>query len=138
MTNLKTYFRELFEAENFKARSKESGKLVQFKSKDSYNAAVKAGTHEDPKAPKSGKAGGKDSKKDVPKVNIFDKPTSTDKGGPKSYGMKKKSFFGNDTEDGPDPVDTSKKAKKINIFDKPSKSKTDDKGGPKSYGMKKK
>ena len=75
MANLKTYFKELFEAENFKARSKESGKLVQFKSKDAYNAAVKAGTHEDPKAPKSGKAGGKDSKKDVPKVNIFDKPS---------------------------------------------------------------
>ena len=117
MTNLKTYFKELFEADNFKARSKESGKLVQFKSKDAYNAALKAGTHEDPKAPKS---------------------KADDKGGPKTYGMKKKSFFGNDTEDGPDPVDTSKKAKKINIFDKPSKSKTDDKGGPKSYGMKKK
>ena len=77
MTNLKTYFKELFEADNFKARSKESGKLVQFKSKDAYNAALKAGTHEDPKAPKSGKA--------------------DDKGGPKTYGMKKKSFFGNDT-----------------------------------------
>ncbi len=88
MTNLKTYFKELFEADNFKARSKESGKLVQFKSKDAYNAALKAGTHEDPKAPKS---------------------KADDKGGPKSYGMKKKSFFGNDTEDGPDPVDTSPK-----------------------------
>ena len=113
MTNLKTYFKELFEADNFKARSKESGKLVQFKSKDAYNAAVKAGTHEDPKAPKSGKAGGKDSKKDVPKANIFDKPTSTDKGGPKSYGMKKKSFFGNDTEDGRDPKSTSPKYTKV-------------------------
>jgi hypothetical protein len=78
MTNLKTYFKELFEAETFKARSKESGKLVQFKSKDAYNAAVKAGTHEDPKAPKSGKAGGKDSKKDVPKANIFDKPSKSE------------------------------------------------------------
>ena len=78
MTNLKTYFRELFEAETFKARSKESGKLVQFKSKDAYDAAVKAGTHEDPKAPKSGKAGGKDSKKDVPKANIFDKPSKSE------------------------------------------------------------
>ena len=78
MANLKTYFRELFEAETFKARSKESGKLVQFKSKDAYNAAVKAGTHEDPKAPKSGKAGGKDSKKDVPKANIFDKPSKSE------------------------------------------------------------
>ena len=78
MTNLKTYFRELFEAETFQARSKESGKLVQFKSKDAYNAALKAGTHEDPKAPKSGKAGGKDSKKDVPKANIFDKPAASE------------------------------------------------------------
>ena len=78
MTNLKTYFKELFEADNFKARSKESGKLVQFKSKDAYNAALKAGTHEDPKAPKSGKAGGKDSKKDAPKVNIFDKPAASE------------------------------------------------------------
>jgi hypothetical protein len=78
MTNLKTYFKELFEADNFKARSKESGKLVQFKSKDAYNAALKAGTHEDPKAPKSGKAGGSDSKKGVPKANIFDKPSKSE------------------------------------------------------------
>jgi len=39
----------LTEVEDFKARSKETGKLVHFKSKDSYNAALKAGTHEDPK-----------------------------------------------------------------------------------------
>jgi hypothetical protein len=78
MTNLKTYFKELFEADNFKARSKESGKLVQFKSKDAYNAALKAGTHEDPKAAKSGKAGGSDSKKGVPKANIFDKPSKSE------------------------------------------------------------
>ena len=41
--------KKLVEAEDFKARSKETGKLVHFKSKDSYNAALKAGTHEDPK-----------------------------------------------------------------------------------------
>ena len=38
----------LAEAEDFKARSKETGKLVHFKSKDSYDAAIKAGSHEDP------------------------------------------------------------------------------------------
>jgi len=40
------------EAEDFQARSKETGKLVHFKSKDAYQAALKAGTHEDPKAKK--------------------------------------------------------------------------------------
>ena len=44
----------LKEAEDFKARSKQTGKLVHFKSKDSYQAALKAGTHEDPKAKKGG------------------------------------------------------------------------------------
>ena len=42
------------EAEDFQARSKETGKLVHFKSKDSYQAALKAGTHEDPKDKKDG------------------------------------------------------------------------------------
>ncbi len=42
------------EAEDFQARSKETGKLVHFKSKDAYQAALKAGTHEDPKAKKGG------------------------------------------------------------------------------------
>jgi hypothetical protein len=40
------------EAEDFQAKSKETGKLVHFKSKDAYQAALKAGTHEDPKAKK--------------------------------------------------------------------------------------
>jgi hypothetical protein len=44
--------KKLFEAEDFKAKSKETGKLVHFKSKDAYQAALKAGTHEDPKAKK--------------------------------------------------------------------------------------
>ena len=48
----------LSEAEDFKAKSKETGKLVHFKSKDSYQAALKAGTHEDPKAPKGGASKG--------------------------------------------------------------------------------
>lgn len=42
------------EAEDFQARSKQTGKLVHFKSKDSYQAALKAGTHEDPKDKKGG------------------------------------------------------------------------------------
>ena len=46
--------KRLFEADDFKAKSKETGKLVHFKSKDSYQAALKAGTHEDPNAQKSG------------------------------------------------------------------------------------
>ena len=40
------------EAEDFQAKSKQTGKLVHFKSKDAYQAALKAGTHEDPKAKK--------------------------------------------------------------------------------------
>ena len=44
--------KRLFEAEDFQAKSKETGKLVHFKSKDSYQAALKAGTHEDPNAKK--------------------------------------------------------------------------------------
>jgi len=75
MNQFKTFFKELFtEAESFQAKSKETGKLVNFKSKASMDAALKAGSHETPNAPKGGKAGGTDSKKDVPKVNIFDKP----------------------------------------------------------------
>ena len=50
--------KRLFEAEDFKAKSKETGKLVHFKSKDSYQAALKAGTHEDPKAQKGGASKG--------------------------------------------------------------------------------
>jgi len=44
--------KRLFEAEDFQAKSKQTGKLVHFKSKDAYQAAIKAGTHEDPKAKK--------------------------------------------------------------------------------------
>ncbi len=42
------------EAEDFQARSKQTGKLVHFKSKDAYQAALKAGTHENPKNNKGG------------------------------------------------------------------------------------
>ena len=46
--------KSLLEAEDFQARSKETGKLVHFKSKDAYQAALKAGSHENPKANKGG------------------------------------------------------------------------------------
>ena len=67
--------KRLFEAEDFKAKSKETGKLVHFKSKDSYQAALKAGTHEDPKAQKGG------ASKGATKPNsMFGKDYSKDRG----------------------------------------------------------
>jgi hypothetical protein len=53
-TRLTSMIKSTNEAEDFKARSKETGKLVHFKSKDAYQAAIKAGSHEDPKADKGG------------------------------------------------------------------------------------
>ena len=71
MNQFKSFFKELFtEADNFQARSKETGKLVNFKSKASMDAALKAGSHENPTAPKGGKVSGKAKSG----VNIFDKP----------------------------------------------------------------
>lgn len=195
MNNLKTFFKELFEADNFTARSKDSGKLVNFKSKASYDSALKAGSHEAPDDSKGDKGDSKSTPKKVaPKVNIFDKPEPAgdgmdtvksiasktglrttavagwadengvnlakvsaaiiskklkpmdfmtavsgkpgnkyakdivakystkpepvDKGGPKTLGMKKKSFFGNDTEDGPDPQSTQGPSKPDRFGDK--------------------
>lgn len=66
----------LSEAEDFKAKSKESGKMVHFKSKDSYQAALKAGTHEDPKAKKGGS-----SKAAVKPNDMFGGDYSKDRGG---------------------------------------------------------
>jgi hypothetical protein len=65
------------EAGDFTAKSKESGKLVHFKSKDAYDKAIKAGSHEDPTKDTS-KGGGKSG------VNIFNTPTKSE---PKSDGM---------------------------------------------------
>jgi hypothetical protein len=65
----------LTEAEDFKAKSKETGKLVHFKSKDSYQAALKAGTHEDPNAKK-----GEQPKGDAKPNNLFGKDYSKDRG----------------------------------------------------------
>lgn len=94
MANIK--LKGLFEAEDFKARSKETGKLVHFKSKDAYQAAIKAGSHEDPKAEKGGASkgatkpnsmfggdyakdrGGEAPKADTPKVNLPKKASELD------------------------------------------------------------
>jgi len=68
--------KRLFEADDFKAKSKETGKLVHFKSKDSYQAALKAGTHEDPKAQKGGASKGATKPNDM-----FGGDYSKDRGG---------------------------------------------------------
>ena len=61
------------EADTFTAINKDSGEVSVFKSKDSRDAAIKAGTH-DAKDDKAAKGGDSSAGKDVPKVNIFDKP----------------------------------------------------------------
>ena len=59
--------------ETFTARKKDTGEVGVFKSKDSRDAAIKAGTHEP-----IDKKDDEEPKKDTPKVNIFDKtPKST-------------------------------------------------------------
>ena len=60
----------LKEEETFTAINKDSGEVSVFKSKDARDSAVKAGTH-DKKDDTDDKGG--DSKKDTPKVNIFNK-----------------------------------------------------------------
>jgi hypothetical protein len=73
----------LLEAEDFKARSKDTGKLVHFKSKDAYQAALKAGSHEDPKVGK-----GKTAKASTKPNDMFGGDYAKDRGGePKSDGM---------------------------------------------------
>jgi hypothetical protein len=67
--------KSLLEAEDFKAKSKETGKLVHFKSKDSYDAAIKAGSHEDPKAEK-----GDEPKADVKPNDMFGGDYAKDRG----------------------------------------------------------
>jgi hypothetical protein len=68
--------KRLFEAEDFKARSKQTGKLVHFKSKDAYQAALKAGSHEDPKAGK-----GKTAKAATKPNDMFGGDYAKDRGG---------------------------------------------------------
>jgi len=76
--------KRLFEAGDFKAKSKETGKVVHFKSKDSYQAALKAGTHEDPNAKK-----GEEPKGTAKPNDMFGGDYAKDRGGetPKSDGM---------------------------------------------------
>jgi hypothetical protein len=64
----------LNEQEKFTATSKKSGKVSVFGSEDARDRAVKAGTHDMIKS----KDGG-DSKKDTPKVNIFNEPKEDSK-----------------------------------------------------------
>ena len=64
------------EAEDFQARSKQTGKLVHFKSKDSYDAAIKAGSHEDPKAKK-----GDEPKADAKPNDMFGGDYTKDRSG---------------------------------------------------------
>ena len=66
--------RNLITEETFTAINKKSGKTSVFKSKDSRNSAIKAGTHDATKDSSSDKE--KTSKgSETPKVNIFDKPS---------------------------------------------------------------
>jgi hypothetical protein len=64
--------KSLEEAESFTAINKDSGKVSVFKSKDARDSAIKGGTHDKKKGVKGGDSPPED--KDVPKVNIFDKP----------------------------------------------------------------
>ena len=74
MISLKTI---LNEAESFTAINKDSGKVSVFKSKEARDSAIKQGTH-DAKDDKSAKGGDSPTdKKDVPKVNIFNKDKET-------------------------------------------------------------
>jgi hypothetical protein len=71
--------RNLLNEETFTATNKKSGKTSVFKSKDSRDAAIKAGTHNPIKD--KGDSNSKDS--ETPKVNIFDKPSNKPKSKPK-------------------------------------------------------
>ena len=77
MANIR--LKELLEANvdpKLVARSKESGKLVYFKTPQAKDAALKAGSHEDPKAKKSG-----NSKADVKPNDMFGGDYAKDRGG---------------------------------------------------------
>ena len=76
MANIR--LKELVEANidpKLTARSKETGKLVYFKTPQAKDKAMKAGTHEDPKAKKGGQP-----KADVKPNNMFGKDYSKDRG----------------------------------------------------------
>ncbi len=63
----------LLNEETFTATNKASGKTSVFKTKDSRDAAIKAGTHSEKEDDKSTKSAGSSSK-----VNIFDKPIKSE------------------------------------------------------------
>jgi len=65
----------LQESESFTAINKDSGEVSVFKSKDSRDSAIKAGTHNKSKAAKGGDSS---AGKDTPKVNIFNKSSEED------------------------------------------------------------
>ena len=75
--------RQLLNEETFTATNKASGKTSVFKSKDSRDAAIKAGTHNPIKDKKDSNSKGNET----PKVNIFNKPSKTE---PKSEPAKKR------------------------------------------------
>jgi hypothetical protein len=70
----------LLTEETFTATNKSSGKTSVFKSKDSRDAAVKAGTH----TKKDTKSADTSKTDKTPKVNIFDKPEKKKKEEPKA------------------------------------------------------
>ena len=71
---------DLLNEESFVAKSKKSGKIVNFGSKETRDSAIKSGDYEEPKK------GDTQVEPAKPKVNIFDKPADKKAGGetPKS------------------------------------------------------
>ena len=66
--------RQLLNEETFTATNKQSGKTSVFKSKDSRDAAIKAGTHN----PIKDKGDSNSNGSETPKVNIFNKSSKTE------------------------------------------------------------
>ena len=88
--------KSLEEGDTFTAISKDSGQVSVFKTKDARDSAIKSGTH-DKQDSKSAKGGDSpNDKKDVPKVNIFNKDKKDKKGKPTS--KPSNSFSGNDID----------------------------------------
>jgi hypothetical protein len=76
----------LLEAETFTATNKASGKTSVFKSKDSRDNAIKAGTHN----PIKDKGDSNSKGSETPKVNIFNKPSGEPKSEPTATQPKKR------------------------------------------------
>ncbi len=85
--------RNLLKEESFTAINKDSGEVSVFKTKDARDSAIKSGTH-DKQDSKSAKGGDSPTdKKDVPKVNIFNKDKKEPK---KTQGKLSKYIYGDD------------------------------------------